>query len=129
MSANILSQHYAEQVQRLQDGLPGAIPEWLTSRRRAAAARFSEAGFPDPRQEEWKYTNVRPIANKPFVAAVTDAPVSEEALRAMGFEGLDAYRMVFVDGRLRAEFSDLADLPTGVTVQGLTETLASDPGP
>lgn len=129
MSANALSQHYADQVRHLQDGLPGAIPEWLASRRRDAAARFSEAGFPDPRQEEWKYTNVRPIATKPFVTAATEAPVPEDALRAVGFEGLDAYRMVFVDGRLRAEFSDLADLPAGVTVQGLTEALASDSDP
>lgn len=129
MSANALSQHYADQVRHLQDGLPGAIPEWLASRRQEAAARFSEAGFPDPRQEEWKYTNVRPIATKPFVTAATEAPLPEDALRAVGFEGLDAYRMVFVDGRLRAEFSDLADLPAGVTVQGLTEALASDSDP
>jgi Fe-S cluster assembly protein SufD len=127
MNATTLSKHYAEQVQRLQQGLPAGTPEWLAGRQQGAATRFADAGFPDPRQEEWKYTNVRPIATKPFAAASGTAVVGEDALRAMGFEGLNAYRMVFVDGRLRAELSDLADLPEGVSVQGLRDALASDP--
>ncbi|AHE98099.1 Fe-S cluster assembly protein SufD [Thioalkalivibrio paradoxus] len=129
MSANALSQHYADQVQHLQEILPEGLPEWLAGRRRGAAVRFAEAGFPDPRMEEWKYTNVRPIATKPFVAAAGDADVSADTVRALGFDGLDAYRMVFVDGRLRRDLSNLAGLPEGAVVQGLGEALATDPDP
>lgn len=129
MSTNALSEHYADAMQQLQQTLPGVGPEWLVGRRQGAAARFAEAGFPDPRQEEWKYTNVRPIATKPFAVAVEEAAVSEATVQAMGFEGLDAWRMVFVDGRLRADRSELEGLPEGVSVQGLAEALASDPDP
>ena len=127
MSANALSQHYAEQVQHLQKGLPEGVPGWLAGRRQGAALRFAEAGFPDPRQEEWKYTNVRPIATKPFAAVTVDAPLAAETVAGFRFAGLDAYRMVFVDGRFRPEFSDLGGLPEGAAVRSLSEVLVSDP--
>jgi Fe-S cluster assembly protein SufD len=126
MSANALSQHYAEQVRQVRDGLPAELPEWLAGRRRGAAQRFADAGFPDPRQEEWKYTNVRPIATKPFEHTKVDVPVSPEVLAGLGFEGLDAYRMVFVDGRFRAGLSDLEGLPEGAVVSSLSGMLAAD---
>ncbi|MFO8153883.1 Fe-S cluster assembly protein SufD [Thioalkalivibrio sp.] len=126
MSANALSQHYAEQVQQVQDGLPADLPEWLAGRRRGAAQRFAAAGFPDPRQEEWKYTNVRPIATKPFATAEVVVPVSPETIAGLGFEGMDAHRMVFVDGRFRPELSDLDGLPDGAVVRSLSGMLGSE---
>ena len=126
MNAKALSQHYAEQVQQVRDGLPVELPEWLAGRRLGAAQRFADAGFPDPRQEEWKYTNVRPIATKPFATAESDAPVAADAIGELGFEGLDAYRLVFVDGRFRAELSDLEGLPEGATVHSLSLMLGDD---
>jgi len=129
MSANALSQHYAEQVQQLQRSLPASLPDWLAGRREGAARRFADAGFPDPRMEEWKYTNVRPIATKPFAEAPEDAAFSMEDVNALGFQGLDAYRMVFVNGKLRADLSDLDGLPEGATVQGLNEAITADAAP
>ena len=37
-------------------------PAWLTSRRAAAAARLVTEGFPTTRDEEFRFTNVAPIA-------------------------------------------------------------------
>ena len=41
-------------------------PCWLTRRREEAFERFEQAGFPTVREEEWKYTNVAPIARGRF---------------------------------------------------------------
>ncbi len=46
---------------------------------RQAAAAFEAAGFPTPRLEDWKYTNVAPIAkagfeNRAIAGAITSAP-------------------------------------------------------
>ena len=41
-------------------------PEWLRSLRQTAAERFAEVGFPTRRNEEWRFTNVSPIAETPF---------------------------------------------------------------
>jgi Fe-S cluster assembly protein SufD len=37
-------------------------PGWLADMRAAAIARFTELGFPSTRLEEWRYTNMAPIA-------------------------------------------------------------------
>jgi Fe-S cluster assembly ATP-binding protein len=42
---------------------------WLHRVRKDAIRRFAELGFPTTRLEEWKYTNVAPIARIPFKAA------------------------------------------------------------
>ena len=34
-----------------------APADWLGTLRLTAAGRFSEVGFPGPRDEDWKYTN------------------------------------------------------------------------
>ena len=41
---------------------PAFGPEWLRTARAAAFCRFLERGFPTTRDEEWKFTNVAPIA-------------------------------------------------------------------
>jgi len=41
-------------------------PEWLRSLRAEAFRFFTENGFPTPRNEEWKYTNVAGISNFEF---------------------------------------------------------------
>ena len=38
------------------------VEPWLQKLRESAFARFSELGFPTARDEEWRFTNVAPIA-------------------------------------------------------------------
>ena len=39
---------------------------WLRSVREEGIAKFSELGFPTPRDEDWRFTNVAPIARAEF---------------------------------------------------------------
>src|SRR5882724_10975972 len=41
-------------------------PAWLFPLRKAGIARFAELGFPATRHEDWRFTNVTPIAKLPF---------------------------------------------------------------
>jgi Fe-S cluster assembly protein SufD len=82
-------------------------PGWLGERREAALARFLELGFPGPKEERWRFTSVAPIARRTFTLADGAAAVEAAELPAATFGAeLDASRWVFVDGRLRPEFSD-----------------------
>jgi Fe-S cluster assembly protein SufD len=73
-------------------------PAWLRERRRAGAVEFRRAGFPVARRgnEPWKYTDVRPIANRalalaaPFAGSVDAAPYELPCPRV--------HQLVFVDG-------------------------------
>ncbi|MBS3800674.1 MAG: Fe-S cluster assembly protein SufD [Thioalkalivibrio sp.] len=125
MSATALDTHYTEQVERLRGSLPSDLPEWLAERRRAAADRFTHSGFPDPRQEEWKYTNVRPIATKAFAAAPLRGELDSNTVREHNLGELEPLRLVFEDGHLRHDLSELEDLPDGVRIQGLNTAISA----
>ena len=43
-------------------------PAWVRERREQASRRFAEVGFPNTRQEDWRFTNVAPIADAKFRA-------------------------------------------------------------
>jgi len=89
--------------------------------RKAGLARFSEAGYPMLRDEDWRFTNIKPLAELPFRPIID--PLGQE-LRQDQIDGttlgqLDADRLVFVDGHFNAGLSQIADQPSGVTVTHL----------
>ena len=43
-------------------------PDWMASLRVQAADRFTAAGLPTPRQEDWKYTNLKALGQVAFTA-------------------------------------------------------------
>jgi Fe-S cluster assembly protein SufD len=77
--------------------------------RAQAAALFAKFGLPGAREEAWRYTTLRPLAE-----AVFDPPEGDPAALLTQLPLLDAPRLVFVHGRIRA---DLSILPDGVTVR------------
>jgi Fe-S cluster assembly protein SufD len=100
----------------LRARLPGQRLAWVQALREGAAERFRAAGFPTRRVEAWKYTDLRPVVDAAF----------DEALTILGDdEGLPAphaeRRAVFVDGRFRAELSQLDG--AGFAIGSLAEEL------
>ncbi|MBZ5543257.1 MAG: Fe-S cluster assembly protein SufD [Acidobacteriia bacterium] len=101
-------------------------PSWLGEIRRAAMERFAELGFPTTRQEEWRFTNVAPIARVPFELAQAPkdgAPLAK--LRELPMADLGCDRLVFVNGRFSPELTRLGDSSQGVKVCNLSEALAA----
>ena len=45
------------------------VPAWLKERRDQASRRFEQVGYPTVRHEDWRFTNVAPIADAKFAAA------------------------------------------------------------
>jgi Fe-S cluster assembly protein SufD len=112
---------------RVAAGLPGARLPWLARIRRDALDRFVAAGLPTTREEEWKYTNVGALARQPYTVTGTDAPMPDVAVETFTF-GLDAHRVVFVDGRFAPALSRIGALPVGCVVASLADVLARDDG-
>lgn len=102
----------------------GPEPTWIAARRQAGAARFEALGFPNRRVEEWKYTDVRPIATGDFVLA-ENADFSPASAATLTLP-IEAYRLTFVDGIFSAELSSLDALPQGVQVMPLSHALAEN---
>jgi Fe-S cluster assembly protein SufD len=106
---------------------PGADePSWLQNLRENSFDQFERAGFPNIKQEEWKYTNVSPIAKTNFAPVVTSngtALAKAGGLNAFIYEEARESRLVFVNGMLRRDLSSLAALPDGVLAIDLREAL------
>jgi len=54
---------------------------WLEKLREDAFARFTELGFPATRDEDWRFTNLAPIARAKFAGQAADAPDQIEIAR------------------------------------------------
>lgn len=103
-------------------------PPWLRERRRQAIVRFRDLGFPSPREEDWKYTNVAPIATagfEPFADEIFE-PVDPVALDPFAPGDETWTRLVFVNGQFSSKLSSRGALPPGVRVGSLAEALASE---
>ena len=61
-------------------GDPNSVPAWVKDLRAVAMERFDEAGFPTTDEEDWKYTNVAPIAKDTFTFATKRHGVTAEQL-------------------------------------------------
>ena len=103
--------------------LAGAGLPWLASRRRAAMEQFAGSGFPTRKDEDWKYTDVSPLALRQFRPA---GAVPVDAASLIPFR-LDAWQLVFVDGRFAPALSLLDGLPDGVRLTSFADRLRETP--
>lgn len=106
----------------------GAQPGWLAPLRKAAAATFSERGFPTQRDEDWRFTNVAHLAALPFQPAAANAANGAESqtVGRAAFAKLSGCRLVFVNGYFAPKLSRLEKLPNGVCVENLAAAMAKD---
>ena len=115
--------------ERFEQAGASAQPSWLFPLRKAGIARFAELGFPTLKHENWRFTNVAPIAKLPF-KPVLDAAASgltREALAQFPFAKLPGTRLVFVDGHFNADLVHRARAsPNGIKVGNLAAALTTD---
>jgi Fe-S cluster assembly protein SufD len=117
-------QHYLDVARRFQAERAAETPLWLRSFREQGLAQFARQGFPTPRNEDWKYTDVAPIVSRPF-APVGDGVKVDLQARVEQL-ALPGPRLVFVDGRLVPGLSSLEGLFAGVTVKPLRDAVRED---
>jgi Fe-S cluster assembly protein SufD len=101
-------------------------PTWLRDMRRASAAAFGKLGFPTTRDEEWRFTNVAPIADTRFVPA-PPAAVAQATVSSFVVPGLPGPVMTFVNGRFAPRLSTPGAPLAGVTVVSLAEAILQNP--
>ncbi len=102
------------------EGSAERAPQWLQSLHEQGIRAFEARGFPGAREEAWRKTNLKPITAEYFPVAGTQGAASAELVERLGELG-ECFRVVFVDGRFAADLSDLAGLPSGVSVAPLSE--------
>ena len=102
--------------------------DWLQSQRQQAFERVRSQSVPSNKSEDWRYTGLRKLIEQGFINV--EEPITAltaDDLADVLVPGLDAHRVVLVNGRFSQPLSDLGDLPGGVRVGGLKDLLETDP--
>jgi len=114
-------EHYLGQYSRL----PPSSSTWINEVRESAIQQFRRNGFPTPRNENWKYTDIRPIVKRDFVAIVPGpGAVPMELLDKYSFRQMDCHELVFANGWFLPDCSTAQD--QGVLIKSLAEVLKDD---
>ena len=101
------------------------VPGWLGPLRDAAISRLAARGFPTPREEDWKYTNVARLVSRAFPPALDGRTVGAVVPPSLLGAG-PALRLVFVNGRVAADASGEAALPSGVRLRRLAAAFEAE---
>ncbi|MBI2993934.1 MAG: Fe-S cluster assembly protein SufD [Gammaproteobacteria bacterium] len=105
---------------------PGRL-DWLAPERRAAIEIYRKLGLPNPRQESWKYTDVRLLTRRRFRAAsLAPAAAASAAASGHGYGSEDCHEIVFVNGRLSAG-NEALPAPSGARIRSLAEAAGTEP--
>jgi Fe-S cluster assembly protein SufD len=98
-------------------------PESLRRSREHAFETFLDRGFPSTREEDWRFTSVAPIAELTFERPGSEVP-DRSAIEPFLLPGVGC-QIVVINGRLSRALSTLDQLPAGLTIEILAETLAT----
>jgi len=125
-------QAYLDLFEAARKALPGARDPFVAGLRTKAIEAYGRLGLPHRRIEAWKYTDLRARLTdvNPLLKAEGVAVGEAELSSALGSEvaKLPAYRLVVVEGDLRADLSDIAGLKEeGVEAVSLGQALEKPP--
>ena len=117
---------YTASFDSLEKDYSAAQASWVQELRKSAFAKFNELGFPTARRgnEEWKYTDIRPLARRAFQPAAQAIAVDSAQLLPYNLGNDQWHLAVFLDGKFNAQLSSIDSLPDGVTIESMASVLS-----
>lgn len=103
-----------------KDQLNGNVPPAILQKKNEAGEFFRENGFPTPRHEAWKYTNINPLIKKDYTLNKTPE-LTKETLKPLLIKDLNANTIVIENGIFRDELSTIKDQAQNLIIKPLTE--------
>ena len=103
-------------------------PAWLQALRKESMAVFAASGFPDTSLEDWRYTNLLPLARTAWAPARAGAgALDRPAIERLSFPVFACSVFVFVNGRFAKELSAPRALSGSLEVGSLRSAVAACP--
>lgn len=91
------------------------VDDYLVPMRLQALKRLENQGWPNARNEEWRFTPLSSIKER-----VSSSIETSDAYEIPQIDGLEAIDIMFVDGVLRTDLSELA-VPVGLNICSISE--------
>jgi Fe-S cluster assembly protein SufD len=108
----------------LEQSINGKSTSALHEGRKLAISAFEKQGFPNQKNEEWKYTDVKEVLENDF--QIENRNVEESDLNQFSIPSLEAINIVLVNGAFNAKLSSNQMLPKGLVIENLKDILYSE---
>lgn len=95
--------------------------------RENAYTEFEKLGVPTTKHEEWKYTNLKPVAEKAFRLGGAVSEAVKELVKQSIFSALDANLLVFVNGLYDAGLSRIVEQEQTIIIGNLQQERLKQP--
>ncbi len=115
-------------IKPLQDSFPKttkSAPDELKQIRKHAWQAFLAMGIPSVKNEEFKYTPLRTLAETSY-ENFPQKNISKNELEKTPLGTPEGARVVFVNGQISEELSDMSALPVGITYKKLSQAVLED---
>ncbi len=118
---------YIANLSKFASSSAAKAPSWVKDIRASAIDRFTEQGFPTTKNEDWRFTRVRPLLQHDFhlLDGLSVNSFSTEKLAELSFDDSTFHRLVFVNGHF-AEHLSSSDPPDGLEIKSLRRALETD---
>ncbi len=119
---------YMNVFRQFEDRLNGDHDTAVHHIRKKAIEIFAAEGYPTTGDEDWKYTNIKPITEIDFATAGSPAEksVNQRLLQKYDYDGLDCCQLIFVNGHFAPDLSNLNKTETGLKIFSIREALKND---
>lgn len=95
--------------------------------RAKGAQQVNDIRFPTTRDEDWRFTNLKPLTRDDFVSvAEAEADTDVGSLDTYYLPESEKTRLVFINGNYSEEHSNLEGVPDGVVVGNLADFASED---
>lgn len=98
----------------------------LNAIRTKGLEKFNSFSFPDRYTEEWKYTDVKQLADTDFIPAAPGI-ISDDVVSNLIGKNENEYRLVFINGVFAEELSELNGLANDIIISGFNKVVDEHP--
>ena len=120
---------YLSNFESFEKNLNGGSKSYIHSVRQSAIEQFGKYGFPTTKDEEWRFTNIRPLTLRQFssVNETTITDISKQKIDHLLLKGLEGNRLVFLNGFLAEQSSEISTTHKNIRIENLSKILKSNP--
>lgn len=86
---------------------------------------FSKIGFPTPKNEEWKYTDVSSFVNRDYNWD-SKSLLTKSEVQSFFIQNIEANHLVFINGKFKPEFSEIHSPKSEVYIEPLNSALENN---
>lgn len=121
-----IKESFLNNFKDFENSLNGESKSDFHKLRKQAFNNFYELDFPDRKNEEWRYTNISPLLQQNFSIPNNNTKLDATDLPNHILKGIDAYVMIFVNGKFSAEHSQLGNIQKGIKIKSLADCIKNN---